>query len=184
MKDYTTDVDKAAEDIPKDGERSKASTADILAYYFGDADKAKAVSQLAMLSTRIFVGNSFFFHLGAGQLNRTVTHKSTLAMLGSPSGDLTIDFKSTSVATVAYVGFGNQWSWDSGATIGVDWLGIYSPVKVSTTSSTTYQGQPPSELASEDVVRRVLNDAGQKAGDELGQMPGFAIFIAQIGWTF
>ncbi|MEE8433348.1 MAG: hypothetical protein V3S64_01040, partial [bacterium] len=120
---------------------------------------------------RWFPGNSFYLSLSAHKREWSLT--ATSALSTGTVALATVDTK----ATVVGLGIGNQWMFDFGLYIGVDWVmlsGATSSEKTVTISS--------SLTASEQAeAQRDFEDAG----DTLNKWSGLSgAVILTVGWAF
>ena len=118
-----------------------------------------------------FPGNSFYFSLSGHKREWSLTATSSLS-----TGAIALATVETN-ATVIGVGIGNQWMFDFGMFIGVDWV-VLSGAASSSKTVTISSGLTPSEQAE---AQRDFDDAGDTLNDWSG-FPGAAILT--IGWAF
>ena len=120
---------------------------------------------------RWFPGNSFYFSLSAHKREWTLTATSTLS-----TGTVALATVTTT-ADVIGIGIGNQWMFDFGLYIGVDWVmlsGAASSDKTVTISSTL-------TAAESAEARSDFEDAGDTLNDWSG-LSGAVILT--VGWAF
>lgn len=104
----------------------------------------KSTQTLLTVDWHHFVGNSFYVFAGAGM--RMMEATSSDFVLSSSSEEYVSTHANTSV--VAQGGIGNRWQWDSGFTLGCDWVGYAYPVAELSRSS-SYEGEPSEEEQAE-----------------------------------
>lgn len=120
---------------------------------------------------RYFFGNSFNGSAGLGYR----TAKADYRIEDTASDDYvegTLDISSV-VTTLA---IGNHWSWNSGFTIGVDWLAAMVPLSGSASSST--------KSNADGVQVEKLNQEFLDVGDELSQNTSLTLALTTIGYQF
>jgi hypothetical protein len=120
----------------------------------------KIHSQTASLAVKRFMGNSFYFRLGADyrQLNYAEKYESSISWFGEERYKENFEFNADSWAGSLVIG--NQWQFES-FTIGCDWFGAALPF-ANTVKSETYSsngGDAASVKKSlEDEKKHRLND--------------------------
>lgn len=95
----------------------------------------KLSGTMIFTKAKYFVGNSFYLTGVFGQ--RTIEAHAEIFTVGKTDG-IIVNTNSSSI-TVG-LNIGNQWSFDSGFTIGVDWIGYHNPIFASSSSSTETKG--------------------------------------------
>lgn len=93
---------------------------------------------------KYFVGNSFYFRLGADY--RTVDYRYTSRDIFSGSTLSENKFKGDSVTATILIG--NQWQWEN-FTLGCDWIGVVLPI-TSRVQSESVEGPSPDSRYLED----------------------------------
>lgn len=137
-------------------------------------------ASIVMVHARYFVGNSFYVSGGLGQ--RTITAdfdiQSTLIDYGIKSN---IEAKSTSVM----IALGNQWQWDSGFSLGVEWLGYIVPLSASSTDSLDETGADAGSASSanKSSVDSLKKDSTDLA-ETIGELSTPRLFMISLGWSF
>jgi len=123
---------------------------------------------------RWFPGNSFNLGLGLGQ--RTVKAEfdieSKLARVG-------VEGEIKATTTVLNITIGNQWMWDSGFFLGVDWLGYAMPLGSSTSGKLEQTGSAP---ATDDLSK--LQKDSEDLAKTLGETGTVSLFMLQLGFAF
>lgn len=124
------------------------------------------------LNSRIFIGNSFSFLFGAGAQRSThelgIFDNSYLWYLLST-------LKSEHIKTS--LGVGNQWTFDNGLILGVDWA-VFSRA-VLTRESTSYES---SDLGDEQI--KTINEGITRWLQDLAQIPLTRTAAIHIGFRF
>lgn len=122
------------------------------------------------LKARYFPGNSFNWILGYGRRDTQVKLPGDLFDL------VTHDYNDVLTHTrteYAQLGFGNQWQWDNGMGLNIDWLTINIPVKAEiTTSADRYTDNP-------DDAREV-----RRMESTIAWYPQLWLFQFKVGFTF
>ena len=142
-------------------------------------DKEGTVSH-AILSyngayVRYFAGNSFnlLFAVSQRDWKGVVTIKKNGA---NQPEILTAETEIDASAKIATVGIGNQWLFDNGLAIGVDWLVV--SVSISRSFSSTVKSNTG---INETEVQKELTDLG-KVLNAISTSPG--VVVLTIGWSF
>lgn len=118
-----------------------------------------------------FPGNSFYFSLSGHKREWTLTATSTLS-----SGNVALATVKTE-ATVVGIGIGNQWMFDFGLFIGVDWVLLSGAVSSSKTVNIS------SSLSAADQAEAQRDF--EEAGDTLNRWSGLSgAAILTIGFSF
>ena len=137
-------------------------------------------ASIIMIHARYFVGNSFYVSGGLGQ--RTITAdfdiQSTLIDYGIKSN---IEAKSTSFM----VAIGNQWQWDSGFSLGVEWIGYIVPLSASSSDSLDETGADAGTASSSNKssVESLKKDS-TKLAETIGELSTPRLFMFSLGWSF
>ena len=118
---------------------------------------------------RFFVGNSFNVVSGIGYRS---------ALIDAQISDSTFDVrpKITVQSIVVPLFLGNAWTWNSGFTLGVDWIGAFIPISGSAKSSLT------GNLTSRDAS--ALNDIILQDGQNLAKETSLTLLMTSLGWAF
>lgn len=122
------------------------------------------------IKARYFPSNSFNWILGYGRRDTQVKLPGDLFDLA------THDYSNVLTRTrteYAQIGLGNQWQWDNGIGLNVDWLTINIPVKAEiTTSADRYTDNP-------DDAREV-----RRMESAIAWYPQLWVFQFKVGFTF
>ena len=119
---------------------------------------------------RYFFGNSFYTELHLGQRSLDFSTKSSIS-----STTDTISMTVNSVSIYAGLSIGNQWSFDSGFTIGVDWLGFFAPLSSSSSSQTETEG-------TISLAQESLSETVEDGAQLIAKAPHSSAFILSLGW--
>lgn len=95
----------------------------------------KLSGTMIFAKAKYFVGNSFYLMGVFGQ--RQIDSEAEIFSVGKTDG-MIVNTSSSSI-TVG-LNIGNQWSFDSGFTIGIDWIGYHNPISASSSSTTETKG--------------------------------------------
>ncbi len=120
---------------------------------------------------RYFFGNSFNVTGGLGLRSATIKYE-----VDAPSIVTHVDGKIDIQSIVLPVFIGNRWTWDSGFTIGCDWIGIMIPISGST------KGSINGTLTNDSMKK--LNQDLVDLGDSLAHTTSTTLFLTSIGWAF
>ncbi|MCH9045454.1 MAG: hypothetical protein IIA40_05055 [SAR324 cluster bacterium] len=129
---------------------------------------------------RWFPGNSFHVTLAAHKREWDIN--ASVTIIDSVLGARTIRSKMNADATVATLGFGNQWIMDFGLVIGLDWL-LLSGVVDDSVSSDINLGDLTAltTQADRDAAIADLNELADNLNKVSG-LPG--LFVLTLGWAF
>jgi hypothetical protein len=119
---------------------------------------------------RYFLGNSFNILGGLGYRSAALKLEVEDKVLGTVEGDLKVQ------SAIIPIFIGNQWTWKSGFTFGVDWIGAWIPVSRKTQAS--FKGDLPKQDLDE------LTDMSLDIGDGLSKTTSLTLFLTSIGWAF
>lgn len=120
---------------------------------------------------RYFIGNSFNMMAGLGV--RTATIKYTME---EESLNLKLNGKIEIQSITVPVFIGNRWTFQSGFTLGCDWIGAFIPLTGSAKS--TLDGNLPNSLITE------LNDKFVSDGNDLAHKTSLTLLLTSVGWAF
>jgi hypothetical protein len=133
---------------------------------------------LIAADARWFLGNSFYLRGGLGQ--RTINAELDIQHKVVDYG-IKGDVEATSM--VILFGLGNQWHWDSGFSLGAEWVGFAQPVSSSSSSSLEETGSAGGSAATKDDVED-LRDEFENLAKQLGESGSARLLILNIGWAF
>ena len=133
--------------------------------------KASASGMAVYGWARYFTGNSFNFGAGLGQRTASLAYG-----IEDRSLNITLEGTANISSIIVPVFFGNQWMWDGGFTIGVDWLEAMIPISGSSSSTT-------SSNVSDPGLKKLSDDTAE-LGLKLAKTTTLTLFLTSIGWTF
>lgn len=136
----------------------------------------KLTGLLVFGKARFFVGNSF--NVSGIVSYRRIEVAADIDVTDTAtnvSGGLSVDVVSTSFT--AGIAIGNHWAFDSGLTLGADWIGYNQPLVSTAKSSTTRRGVLTS--GGED-----LSDSVQSMAEKLGKTAHAQLLVGTIGFLF
>lgn len=131
-------------------------------------------TSLTQLYAKWFVGNSFYLGLGLGMrsVDSTIDIKAVAQDVGIKG---TIEANTTAFS----IRLGNQWSWDSGVTLGIDWLGYTMPLGADSKASIAQYGTAPQ---TEDL--KDLQKDAEDAADSIGKAGTVTLLLLSLGFAF
>ena len=131
---------------------------------------AKYTGSAFSLYGRYFIGNSFNMFSGLGYRQAKVTYS-----IQDTSG-IKLDGTLSIQSVVIPLFLGNAWTWGSGFTLGVDWIGMFLAVS----------GSAKSELSGnlDSTILKSFNDSFVTEGDRLAKSNSLTLFLTTVGWAF
>lgn len=117
---------------------------------------------------RHFFGNSFAGTIGLGYRSGEMTYEVRDTLGFQVNGDIKI----TSIVVPVYIG--NHWAWDSGFSLGVDWIGAQVPLSGSAKVSTSGN--------LEQASLRDLNDKMLEVSESLAKTT--SLTLCQFSFTY
>jgi hypothetical protein len=143
-------------------------------------DEALLSATLLSVNAQYFVGNSFYVVGGLGQrtVNADFDIQSTLIDYGL-KGTL------ESNTTVLVLGLGNQWQWDSGFTLGVEWIGYAVAMGASSSGNLDETGTAAASApaSQKDDLDKLESDANDTA-ETIGELSSPRLLMLSLGWAF
>lgn len=136
--------------------------------------KASFGVSFVQIHGRFFPGNSFNLGLGLGQ--RTVSAEFDIE---SKLANVGVEGEIKATTTVLNITIGNQWTWDSGLFLGVDWLGYALPLGSSTSGKLEQTG---TATATDDLEE--LQKDSEDLAKTLGETATISLFLLQLGFVF
>lgn len=133
--------------------------------------KADLGGTLTLAFAQFFLGNSFFVQAGLGTRQFTVD-----ASLSDSVTSASLDMSTESNSTVASVSIGNTWSWDSGFSLGAEWIGATIPISSDSSYSV-------SSTVTGDSFDELVNDT-KDLSEALGETVGPMLLVLNIGFAF
>lgn len=141
--------------------------------------EASVSGSIVALEALYFIGNSFYTRLGLGQRSIEATidihHKKIdYGIAGSIKAD----------SQILLFGIGNQWQFDSGFTIGAEWVGYSQPMSSSSSSSLKEKGSAATATGSEKSDLDKLKKDFEDAAESIGESGSARLLILSLGWAF
>lgn len=133
---------------------------------------AKIVGSAYYAYGRYFLGNSFNATGGLGLRSATITYD---AQVGSGSA-IALKGKVEIQSIVLPVYIGNRWTFDSGFTIGCDWIGAMIAITGSAKSSL--------EGNLDNQTIKNFNQEFLDTGNSLAHKSSLTLFLTSVGWAF
>lgn len=139
--------------------------------------QAKLSGGIIALEAIYFVGNSFYTRLGLGQrsidADLDLHHKKVdYGIAGTIEAD----------SQILLFGIGNQWQFDSGFTIGAEWIGYSQPLSSSSSSSLREKGAAAGAAEKSDLDK--LKKDFEDAAEAIGESGSSRLLIMSLGWAF
>jgi hypothetical protein len=122
------------------------------------------------IQARYFLSNSFNLSSGLGYRAANIKYNVADTVGNHVEGELKI-----SSITIPFF-IGNSWTWESGFTLGCDWIGVFIPLSGSSKGSTT------GNLSSSTITD--LNSDFVEMGDKLAKKASLTLALTSIGWAF
>ncbi len=135
----------------------KLEAADLNAKYFGGI-------------ARYFVGETFAVNGGLG-------YRQIDSLIRVSSSSSSIQTTSNGNAFYARVGIGNYWTWNSGFSLGCEWIGAQVPLSSSYSSESQSSGVSSSSMEN-------VRETGEDLGKTLAKSTIFQALNLKIGYTF
>lgn len=141
--------------------------------------EATVSGSIVALEALYFVGNSFYTRFGLGQ--RTIAADLNMQHRQIDYGIAgTIEANST----IFLFGIGNQWQFDSGFTIGAEWVGYAQPISSSSSSSLKSTGAAAAGTDSDKADLDKLKKDFEETAEALGEAGSTRLLILSLGWAF
>ena len=141
--------------------------------------EATVSGSIIALEALYFIGNSFYTRIGLGQ--RTV------------AADLNIKHRQIDYGIVGTIeansmiflfGLGNQWQFDSGFTIGAEWIGYTQPISSSSSSSLKSTGSAATGTDADKADLDKMKKDFEDTAESLGKAGSTRLLILSLGWAF
>lgn len=136
--------------------------------------KAEISASITSLLARYFLGNSFYANVGLGQ-----RHVEAAFGMKSKLVDVGVEGEITATTPILLLGIGNQWQWDSGFTLGVEWLGYAAALGASSSGDLKVTGSAPET----DDLAKMRKDA-KDAADAIAKTGSPRLLVLGLGWAF